>query len=382
VTQSGTGRKLGIIGPYPPFRGGIAHFTEQLHLHLARSGAEVFGVSFSRQYPSLLFPGTSQYADSSGSAHPDVRAEPLVDSINPLSWNRVAQRLVEEGVDEVIFMYWMPFFAPAYRRIAGLLGASGIRITALVHNANPHEKQPFGTTLSRMFLSVCDRRIALSETVRRDIRSIGVESDVESLFHPIYDQFGASLDKSVARARLGLKATGPVVLFFGLVRKYKGLDILLKALDRATTQVTLLVAGEWYEGESELKQLITSLGLADRVICRNEYIPDSEVATYFSAADVLVQPYRNATQSGVVQTAYHFGKPSIVTGVGGLPEMVRHGESGLVVAPEDPEALARAIDLFYSGDTAERLSQGAVAARSAFSWEAFVSRFLTGNIDS
>jgi len=370
---------VGIVGPYPPFRGGIAHFTEQLHLHLAGKGIEVLGISFRRQYPRMLFPGKSQYAEpASSEASRTVSSEAMLDSINPLTWVRVANRLVEAGVDEVIFMYWMPFFAPAYRKSSGILGQHGIRVTALVHNANPHKKQPFGTFLSRMFLSVCDRRIALSETVKRDIRSIGVTSDVELAFHPIYSQFGALVDQKSARKQLGLNESGHVLLFFGLVRRYKGLDILLRSLEKVTAPVTLLVAGEWYEGEAELKRIIKELDLASRVICRNEYIPDSEVALYFSAADVLVQPYRSATQSGVVQTAFHFGKPSIVTGVGGLPEMVRHNESGLVVAPEDPDALARAIDLFFTPDTTRRLSEGATLAREGYSWEAFVELFLQG----
>jgi len=377
-------RKIGILGPYPPFRGGIAHFTEQFHLnldaHVSHSETiqggipiEVFGVSFKRQYPSILFPGKSQY---SGVGNTQINAVPLLDSINPFSWTRTAEAFIDEGVDEVVFMYWMPFFAPAYLRVGQLLQRAGIRVTALVHNASPHERQPFGSALTRTFLSRCDRIIALSGTVKRDIVSIGVSTNVEVSMHPVYNQFGNAIEPKLARKQLGLSEDGPVMLFFGLVRRYKGLDILLKALPKTTSKATLLVAGEWYEDHSELKRLIELGNLSDRVVCHSKYIPDEEVHSYFSAADVLIQPYRTATQSGVVQTAFHFGLPSIVSGVGGLPEMIEHETNGLVVAPEDPDALANAIDEFYRDSRKERLTEGAKESRAQYSWEAFVTQFL------
>ena len=382
IGSSNTRRKIGVVGPYPPFRGGIAHFTEQFHLNLVRtesqaelsSAVHVVGISFHRQYPTWLFPGKSQFATDSAE---HVKADRLLDSINPLSWDRVATHLIQEGVDEVVFMYWMPFFAPAYLRIIQLLKRADIRVTAIVHNASPHEKQPFGLTLSKAFLSRCDRVIALSSTVKRDIITIGVKGEIQVAAHPVYNQFGNAVDPSAAREKLGIDPTRPVILFFGLVRKYKGLDILLSALPKVKAPTTLLVAGEWYEGRSELKKLIQEEGISDRVIIRDEYIPDDEVHLYFSAADVLIQPYRSATQSGVVQTAFHFGLPSIVTGVGGLPEMVEHDVNGWVVAPEDPDALARAIDHFYEPDCKERLTKGAQKAQDGNSWGEFVAKFLS-----
>ena len=378
-------RKIGILGPYPPFRGGIAHFTEQFHLNLAAHitpsssvgggvKPEVFGVSFKRQYPSILFPGKSQY---SGLGNTGINAATLLDSINPVSWGRTAEAFIDEGVDEVVFMYWMPFFAPAYLRVAQILQRAGIRVTALVHNASPHKRQPFGSALTRIFLSRCDRIIALSGTVKRDIVSIGVSTNVEVSKHPVYNQFGDATEPALARKQLGLAEEEPVMLFFGLVRRYKGLDILLKALPKTNSKAKLLVAGEWYEDHSELKRLIEVGNLSDRVICHDKYIPDEEVHSYFSAADVLIQPYRTATQSGVVQTAFHFGLPSIVSGVGGLPEMIEHENNGLVVAPEDPDALANAIDEFYRDSRKERLTLGAKESRAQYSWEAFVTQFLS-----
>ena len=375
-------RRIGIVGPYPPFRGGIAHFTEQFHLALSEGGAgalssaypECVGVSFCRQYPSILFPGTSQYADAGRTS---VKAEPLLDSINPFSWSRAARYLIDSQVDEVVFMYWMPFFAPAYIRMSGLLRKAGIRVVAMVHNASPHEKQPFGSALTRSFLSRCDRIIALSGTVKRDIVALQISEPVEVAMHPVYSQFGDAIDPAEAKRKLGLEDGASVLLFFGLVRRYKGLDVLIKALAKTSSKPILLVAGEWYENKTELKALIQSENVSDRMVCRDEYIPDKDVHLYFSAADVLVQPYRSATQSGVVQTAFHFGLPSIVTGVGGLPEMVQHEVNGLVVAPEDPDALAGAIDTFYEDARQENLTKGAIEARERYSWSAFVTQYLT-----
>jgi D-inositol-3-phosphate glycosyltransferase len=376
VNQPEKRRKVAIVGPYPPFRGGIAHFTEQFHLHLHLDRVEtveVSGFSFSRQYPGFLFPGKSQFAED---AIAQIEVVKLVDSVNPLNWKSAAKKVIQHGVDEVVFMYWMPFFAPAFIRMTRVLKKHGVRVSAIVHNASPHERQPFGSFLSRTFLSQCDRLIALSGTVKRDIEALGVRNEVFISHHPVYGHFGDPVDKAVARRRLGLGEEGNLLLFFGLVRKYKGLDILIQALAQTNKSVKLVVAGEWYEGKVEMEKMIENLGLSDRIDCRDQYIPDADVKFYFSAADVLVQPYRNATQSGVVQTAYHFGKPSIVTGVGGLPEMVEHDVNGWVVKPEDSGALAKTIDLFFTDDNAERLTRGAAQARAGFSWESFISNFL------
>lgn len=367
-------RKLAVIGPYPPYRGGIAHFTEQFHVHLESSGlADVTGVSFSRQYPGFLFPGKTQYAQD---AVIQLNTQISIDSMNPMSWGKAARQLIGLEVDEVVFMYWMPFFAPAFVRMANLLKKQGITVSAIVHNASPHERQPLGSFLSHAFLSRCDRLIALSKAVKRDIEALGLRRPIDVNPHPVYNQFGTSIDKKEARHHLGLKETEALILFFGLVRKYKGLDILIQALGQTSRPVKLLVAGEWYEGRSEVDLMIKRLGLSDRIDIRDHYISDSDVKYFFSAADVVVQPYRNATQSGVVQTALQFGKPSIVTGVGGLPEMIEHGVSGWVVKPEDPKALAEAIDTFYEDDHAERLTLGAIRARDSFTWETFISNFL------
>jgi len=364
---------LGVVGPYPPYRGGIAQFTEQFHIHLAASAGEVTGVSFSRQYPGIFFPGKSQETSPSRGQIP---AERLIDSVNPLSWISAANHLIAAKVEEVVFMHWMPFFAPCYGQMATRLRKAGIRVTAIVHNAKPHERQPFGEWLNRYFLSNCDRLIALSETVRRDIDAMGVGVSVTVSPHPTYSQFGEAISKIAARRQLRLKEEGEVILFFGLIRHYKGLDILLKAFGQAAiTGRQLLIAGEWYEDQDVCNEIIEKYSIAHLITRTDAYVPDEEVHLYFSAADVAVQPYRTATQSGVVQTAFQFGCPVIVTGVGGLPEMVRHDEDALVLAPEDPAILARAIERFFLPGTPERLAAGARQARERFTWDTFIKHY-------
>lgn len=364
----------GIIGPYPPYRGGIAQFTERFHKALTEAGESVVGISFRRQYPSLLFPGKSQ-TDSAST--PLFDAPQILDSIGPLSWRRAANRLIDAGVDRVVFMHWMPFFAPAYASIAARLKKHGVHCSVVVHNALPHEKQPFAAALTRRFMRHGDHITALSETVRRDLTAMGVSSDIDVRPHPTYDQFGSAVDRNEARRVLDLDPEAVILLFFGLVRPYKGIDTLLEAMSRTATEPHLVVAGEWYQDRKEAEGLLEEKGLAARVRLDDQYIEDERVALYFSAADAVVQPYRTATQSGVVQTAFHFGRPVIVTGVGGLPEVVRHEEDALVVAPEDPDALAAAIDRMMDDKFRVRLTEGASRARNRFSWDHFIQPFLT-----
>lgn len=364
----------GIIGPYPPFRGGIAQFTSRFHRALHEAGHHAVGLSFKRQYPSILFPGKSQLHTSST---PEFESDRLIDSIGPWTWRRAANRLIEAGVDRAVVMHWMPFFAPAYGSIAARLQRVGISCSAIVHNALPHEKQPFAGPLTRRFMRHCDHIVALSETVRRDLVAMGVDANIDVRPHPTYDQFGAPVDKAAARDELGLDPDETVLLFFGLVRPYKGIDTLFDAMSRSTSRPRLVVAGEWYQDRGKAEAWLHERGLTDQVRLDDGYIEDERVALYFSAADAVVQPYRSATQSGVVQTAFHFGRPVIVTGVGGLPEVVRHERDALLVPPEDPDALATAIDRLADPTFLAALSQGALEARNRFSWEHFTEPFLS-----
>lgn len=352
--------KLALIGPYAPYRGGIAHFGETLRRGLEARGHAVAPVTFSRQYPALLFPGKTQLAPGASAGASD--AERLLDTLNPLSWLRTARRIAGRQPDAVLFQYWMPFFAPAYGAVARLLRRRGIPSLAVVHNATPHERFPLGRPLGRFFLAACAGHLALSEAVEDDLRGLRVSAPIRRAAHPVYDRFGGAPAKAEARRALDLPEEAPVLLFFGFVRRYKGLDVLLDAMPAVRERlpdVRLVVAGEFYEDDAPYRAQIRRHGLAGHVRLRDAYIPDSDVPALFAAADALVQPYRTATQSGVAQIAFHFGLPVLTTDVGGLAESIPNEEAGLIVPPEDPSALADAVVRFFVEEgLAARLAEG------------------------
>jgi len=345
-----------------PYRGGIAHFTEMTVDVLRARGIDVHPINFSRQYPEFLFPGETQY-ERTADAPAAIRTAPRsLDSINPLSWGRTAHRLGTLQPDAVVFQYWMPFFAPAYGVIARWLRAREIPSLSIVHNALPHTRHLGDTWLSRFFLRACAGHIVMSDAVAADTRRLaGSEDRIEQIAHPVYERFGDPVPPSEARASLDLPGDGPVLLFFGFVREYKGLHVLLEAmptiLDRLP-EARLVVAGEPYGDLSRYRELIDRHDLQDRVRWHDEYIPSAEVPRYFSAADLVVQPYVSATQSGVTRIATHFEVPMVVTDVGGLAEDVPHETCGFVVPPQSPAALADAVVRFFQNGWAAQLTEG------------------------
>ena len=355
-----------LIGPFPPYRGGIAHFSEALRRGLGARGHAVEAVTFSRQYPGLLFPGTTQY-EPDGTT---VGAARLLDTVGPRSWRRTARYVAAKKPDAAVFQFWMPFLGPSYGTVARRLRKAGVPVLAVVHNALPHERRPGDRALARHFLRACDGLVVMSESVRRDLQNLGVEAPVRRVRHPVYEHFGEARPRAEARAALGLPTDAPVLLFFGFVRRYKGLHVLLEAMPRVLERLPearLVVAGEFYEDEAAVRRQAAPLGHAVRFDA--EYIPSESVAAYFSAADVVVQPYVSATQSGVAQIAFHFERPVITTDVGGLAETVLDGEAGLVVPPEHPAALADAVVRFFGDEMAGRLAAGVRREREAASWD-------------
>lgn len=367
-------RRIRFVGALPPYRGGISHFTQRTALGMRERGHEVEGITFSRQYPSFLFPGKSQVAPVEGD---ELRASRWIDTLNPWSWWQCARRLREDAPDAVVFNYWMPFFAPAYGSIARGIASRVPARLCIAHNAIPHESRPGDRALTRWFLRSCDAFLALSREVEADLRELGAPGPVVYSPHPIYDVFGEGVDRSVARQELGIDPQAPVVLFFGYVRPYKGLDVLLDAfhLARQTRpDLKLMVVGEFYAGETETRAKLRELGLEDGVRLVADYVPNEQVPLWFSACDVVAQPYLSATQSGVAQVAYQFERPVILTDVGGLAEIVPHERAGFVVPPRDPEALAAALVRFFEEDWAERLTAGVREERRRFAWEPFFER--------
>lgn len=358
--------RIALVAPMWPLRGGIAHFAASMARNLVARGHDVRPVTFARQYPDLLFPGKTQLDD--GPAPAGVpRADALLDTLDPWSWRRTARRIAENGADVAVLHYWMPFVAPALGGLARALRRRGVRVVTVVHNALPHEPGRLDRPLARYALSASDVLIVLSESVRQDVERLGVRVPVRLAAHPAYDHFGAPVSRAEAREHLGLPADAPVLLFFGFVRRYKGIAVLLDAMPDVAARVPgvrLVVAGEFYGDEAELRARAAPLGKTVRFDA--DYIPDTRVADYFAAADAVVQPYLSATQSGVAGIAFHFGRAVVTTDVGGLAADV--GDAGLVVPPNDPTALADALVEILAGDRAERLGERA-ARRGRASWD-------------
>jgi len=353
---------LAVVGPVHPFRGGIAHFTEMTVEVLAGRGHTVRPVSFRRQYPELLFPGKTQFEPDEDPPEGGRGAPRWIDTVNPLTWLQTAWHLYRMQPDVVVFQYWMPFFAPAYGLIARFLRRLGIPSLAVVHNALPHERHVGDAWLGRFFLRACDGFVVMSDAVREDLRALRrSDAGVRQIEHPVYERFGEGVPQKQARERLDLTPEAPVALFFGFVREYKGLHVLLEAMPRVLEQVPdlhLLVAGEPYDDAERYRQIIDAHGLGERVHWHADYIPSGDVPLYFSAADLVVQPYISATQSGVAQIAFHFETPMIVTDVGGLAEVIPHEQAGFVVPPRDRDALADAVARYFTEDWSERLTTG------------------------
>lgn len=367
-------KKIVLLSPAHPLRGGIAASSERLARALQAAGHDVVVYSFSLQYPGFLFPGKTQYSDEPPPT--DLTIKTCINSINPFNWLRVGYLLTREAPDLVIVRFWLPLMGPCLGSILRLgrwLSTRKMRITGLVDNIIPHEKRPGDRLFARYFIGACDDFVVMSQSVGEEIQQFA-DKPVRFAPHPVYDNYGEPMAKERARQALRLPQTAPVALFFGFIRQYKGLDLFLESL-QYTPHVHALVAGECYEDWSFYQEIINRLGLQERVHVYGDFIPDEQVRVYFSAADLVVQPYRTATQSGISQIACHFEKPVVVTKVGGLPEMVRQGVSGYVVAPE-PEAIAGAIRDYFEQKREAAMSAGMREEKKRFGWENLVKAVL------
>lgn len=363
--------RIVIVGPSYPYRGGIAAFSERLAAEFVSEGDSVELVTFTLQYPSFLFPGKTQYSESPA-APQKMEISRLVNSVIPTNWIKTGKIIREKNPDIVIFAYWMSFFAPCYGTIARVVKKSkNIRCLALVHNMVPHEKSVIDKLLPPFFVKSMDGFVTLSKTVLSDVESLD-NQDKPKIFtpHPLYDNFGDIVPREDALSFLHLQDDCRYMLFFGLVRAYKGLDLLIEAFADTrfdTLPVKLVIAGEFYDDMRPYLEMIDSHNLKDKVIIRDSYIPDEEVRYYFSAADIVVQPYKSATQSGVTQVAYHFNRPMLVTDVGGLKEIVPDGVAGYVVEPR-PESIADALVDFFGNGRLEPLVNNVREEKKRYSW--------------
>lgn len=370
--------RIQIISPAWPLRGGIASFTEILATELSKAGHQVGVISYSLQYPSLLFPGKSQYTDDPKPYHLHIKT--LINSIWPPSWLRAANEVISQHAEVVVIRYWMPFFAPALGIIAARIKRKlpKARIICIADNVIPHEKRPGDIWLSKFFFSKVDEIITMSASVAEDLGKIGVNCPVRVTFHPVYNRYGERMERKEARKKLGLEEHEKVILFFGFVRRYKGLELLLRAMAEPALKesgIKLMVAGEFYESEKETHDLVERLGIKNRVYFYSSFIPDAEVSSFFSAANLLVQPYLTATQSGITQIAFHFGLPMVVTAVGGLPEMVENEKEGYV-CETNPMSVSKAISMYFDQNREADFTDAVLKKAPRYSWQYFIETLL------
>lgn len=363
--------KVIILGPAWPYRGGIAAFSERLACEYQSQGHEVELVTFTLQYPGFLFPGKTQYSTEPAPEGLGIRR--MMSSVNPFSWLRTGRYIRRQRPDLVVSPFWLPFMAPCFGTILRVAKRKGMRRVAILHNLIPHEHRPGDKLFARYFVRSNDAFVTLSRSVLEDIDRFDPERKRPRCYspHPLYDHYGAALGREEALQLLNLPADRRYVLFFGFIRDYKGLDLLIDAMaDERLAQmgVRLIVAGEFYGDSKPYMEQLQRLGLGDRVVLHTDFIPDHEVNRYFCAADVVAQPYKSATQSGVSQIAYHFEKPMVVTRVGGLSEIVPDGKAGFVVEPE-PKAIADALVRFFKEGWAERLTAGVRVEKEKYGWD-------------
>ncbi|MFH0865848.1 MAG: glycosyltransferase [Bacteroidota bacterium] len=365
--------KIAIIGSAHPFRGGLATYNERLALEFIRMGYEVTIYTFTLQYPSFLFPGKTQYSDST--APKDINIKVCVNSVNPFNWIKVGRMISKTNPEIVVIKFWMPFMGPCFGKIARIIKKNKhSKIISIIDNIIPHEKRIGDKKLAKYFVKAVDGFVVMSKSVLDDIELF--DKNKPKLFcpHPLYDNFGETVPKETAKHKLGLNASLKYILFFGFIRDYKGLDLLLNAMPailKSDNKIRLLVAGEFYTDPKPYHELIGKNKIENEVILHTDFIPDEKVAEYFSAADIIVQPYKNATQSGVTQIAYHFSRPMIVTEVGGLAEIVPNGKVGYVVKPETA-AISDSVIKFFTENKEEEFSANAAIEKKKYSWERMV----------
>ncbi len=366
-------RKIVLIGSAYPLRGGLATFNERLITEYRKEGHDAVIYTFSLQYPSVLFPGKTQYSSDPAPVSLPIRVR--VNSINPFNWLSVGYELKKRKPDLVLVKYWMPFMAPCFGTICRIIrGNKHTRIITIIDNLIPHEHRPGDRMLSSYWIGSVDGCVAMSRSVLSDLETFDPGKPKQYCPHPLYDNFGDAISRETALEHLQLDPDFRYALFFGFIRDYKGLDLLLEAFGDPrfeTSGLKLIVAGEFYGDPAPYLAIIRKLGMADRIILKTDFIPDSKVRYYFCASDLVVQPYKSATQSGVTQIAYHFNKPMIITNVGGLAEFVPDGKAGFVVSPEPP-AIADAILKYFKDDLMEEFSKQAAIEKTKYSWNAMI----------
>lgn len=369
--------KVIILGTAWPYRGGLATFNERLAKQFMEEGHKVEVWTFTLQYPSFLFPGKTQFSSEQAPKGLLIRRE--LNSCNPFNWLRVGRAIRKAAPDLLVCCYWMSFFAPAYGLVSRMARKNGkTKCIALVHNMIPHEPSILDKLFAPYFVKSQDGFVALSESVVGDINRLDKAGKPKTFSpHPIYDHYGERMKKDQACEALGLPVDKDYMLFFGLVRAYKGLDLLLEAFGEVKDtlpNLQLIIAGEFYEDEAKYRAQIKQLGLEERVIVRNEFVPDGDLRKYFGASDLIVQPYKTATQSGVTQVAFHFEKPMLVTNVGGLGEIVHDGKMGYACAPE-AKAIGENLKDYFENQRQQAFTAYLKKEKTKYEWSKMTGAF-------
>jgi D-inositol-3-phosphate glycosyltransferase len=369
--------KIFIIGPAYPLRGGPAQFNENLCAELNKAGHDAQIISYSLQYPNFLFPGSSQF-ETSGKAPEGIKIHTLINTVNPFNWFKVARFIKKEKPDFILFRYWLPFFGPALGTI-GRLVKSKTKVLALTDNIIPHEKRFGDKPFTKYFVNSCHGFIAMSKTVLNDVSKFSDTKNKAYSPHPMYETYGATVSMEEARQKLNLNANDKIILFFGLIRHYKGLDILMEAMAHPEIKkqnIKLLIAGEFYEDKQPYLDLIQKNNLQDQVILHDKFIANDEVRYYFCASNLVAQTYRNATNSGVTMVGYFYEKPMLVTNVGGLAEIVPDNKCGYVVETTVPKISEKIIEYFSQNKETE-FTNNVRVEKKKYEWTEFI-RVLIG----
>ena len=366
--------RIALLSCFYPFRGGISQFNASLYLELGKSHT-VKAFNFTRQYPEFLFPGKTQYVTKDDDAVP-IESDALLDTANPFTYGRTYRAIRDWEPDLVIISYWMSYFAPSLGYIARRL-RKRCKVISILHNVVPHEPRFFDAPLTRYFLSGCTGNVTLCDEVAEDLKRLSPKALNITLFHPIYGHFGEKMPREEAEKALGLKPGMRILLFFGLIRDYKGLDILLDAFGKLDSGYQLIVAGEPYGSFVKYRNIIDRSPAKDRIRLFTRYIKDSEVKVFFSASDLAVLPYRSATQSGISAIAYHFEVPMVVTDVGGLRQSIGDCGTGLVAPKADADCVVREIRTYFSDANLKTLCVNSIKAeKDRLSWRTFSKRLL------
>lgn len=361
---------VSILGTAHPYRGGLASFNERLARQFLSEGYDTEILTFTLQYPGFLFPGKTQFTDAE--APDDMKIKRVLNSLNPFNWIKVGIKIRKQKPGILLIKYWHPFMAPCFGTVARIAAGNDVtRVICIFDNVIPHEKSLIDRLFTQYFLKSINGAIVMSGSVLEDLTSFRINFPVDFNPHPLYDNYGTPLNREDALRNLRLPAENSYMLFFGFIRAYKGLDLLLEAFANRNLRngkLKLIVAGEFYENDKPYRDIIKKYDMSGDVILIDRFIGENEVSSFFSAADLIVQPYRSATQSGVTQIAYHFGKPMLVTNVGGLGEIVKDGQCGYVVNP-DPQSVSAAISDFFTNNRYDEFSAGVNREKSRFTWD-------------